>query len=292
MRLKNLAITLLGLSTAISQAGTEWCPPEAKGSTIVSEECYDDCPDVGGSISVGYDTDYVWRGVRWARDSVWGDVNYTFANLPFSPNIGVWHLSSLGSGPGGNDGYGDETNVYAGISLPSILGFETGLGYTGVFFPTTRGPGGPGGDSSSRISITADRELIGGVGFGYAGHYDMGASGLNSWFHEFALSKSFSLTDNIGLDLTALTAYNDGYWSGYGLLGGGPGRVGGYGSGWNHYNISAALPISLNCRATVTPYIAYNGTPDGWVVDQLNGGVPGGNANDVLYGGVSVSVDF
>lgn len=267
-------------------AGTEWCPPAAKGCEL---EC---CPDIGGSVSVGYDTDYVWRGVHWARDSVWGDVNYTFEDLPFSPNVGIWHLSSLGSGAPAADGYGDETNVYAGISGPSFLGFDTSLSYTAVFFPTLRAPGGPGGDSSSRLSVGVSRDIVWGVGFGYTGNYDFGATDLGSWFHEFSLSKSIAITDCMSLDLGAEVAYNDGYWSGYGLSTPGPGFAGGYGSGWNHYKVSAALPIALNCRATLTPYIAYSGTPDAWIADGLNGGVPGANENDVLFGGVSLGVNF
>lgn len=285
------ALLAAGMLPVAAMAGTEWCAPSAKSC---DSEC---CPDIGGSVSVGYDTDYVWRGVRFARDSVWADVNYTFENLPFSPNIGVWHLSSLGSGGVGSDAYGDETNVYAGISGPSILGFDTSLGYTGVFFPTTRGPGGPGGDSSSRITIGASRDLFWGIGFGYAGNYDFGATNagapaLSSWFHEFSLSKSFAITDCIALDLGAEVAYNDGYWSGYGLATPGPGFAGGLGSGWNHYKVSAALPITLNCRTTLTPYVAYNGTPDAWIADGLNGGVGLANENDVFFGGVSLGVNF
>ncbi|MEO0414202.1 MAG: hypothetical protein AAF226_04520, partial [Verrucomicrobiota bacterium] len=68
-------------------------------------------------------------------------------------------------------------------------------------------------------------------------------------------------------------------------------------SGWNNYYLRAALPIALNCRATVTPYIAYNGTPDTWIADGINNAVGypaglGNGGNDAIHGGVSLSVDF
>lgn len=315
MKIKALLAALVG-AVAIqgATAGTSWCPPapcnSGKGCAV------DCCPDIGGQVSVGYDTDYVWRGVRWARDSVWADVNYTFDNLPFSPNIGVWHLSSLGSAAGGprtafgpgNDAYGDETNIYAGIDLPSILGFDTGLGYVLNLFPTSRGPSGTpfnGGDSFQRVQFNASRELFCGLHFNYLAEYFFGNTGngingsdLDGWFHTLGLAKSFCVTDCISLDLSAETGYNDGLWSGLGAIGNaGPGRLGGYGSGFNHYLLKAALPIALNCRATLTPYVAYNGTPDAWVADGLSGisvltNNQGANANDGFFGGVSVTVDF
>ncbi|MCH1409226.1 MAG: hypothetical protein L7V87_09360, partial [Verrucomicrobiales bacterium] len=60
--------------------------------------------------------------------------------------------------------------------------------------------------------------------------------------------------------------------------------------GWNHYYVSAALPIELNCRATLTPYVGYNGGPGGYIADGINGGLQ--NQSDILHGGVSLSVSF
>ena len=264
-------------------AGTQWQAPAPDKCPI------EDCPDVGGNISVGYDSAYIWKGIRWARDSVWGDVNYTFSDLPFSPNIGVWHLSSLGSGgPFGNDAYGDEFNAYASISLPSVLGFDRSLGYTWYTFPAA----GVNVDSLSVPSFSLSRELLWGIEFGYTAEYFTGQSFISDWFHTFGVSKAFELTDRVGLELSGEVGYTDDIWAGAQIT---PGR----GSGWNHYGLRAGLPIALNCRATLTPYVAYNGSPDGWRADHLHGignlgGGPnqGANANDVFSGGVSIGVDF
>lgn len=305
MKIKALLATLVGaLAIQGANAGTEWVPaPSGKNTCAVVDSCDKAC-DIGGSLTVGYDTDYVWRGVRFARDSVWADVNYTFENLPFSPNIGVWHLSSLGSGLGGSDTYGDETNIYASIGLPSILGFDTSLGYVYNLFPTTRLPQSTisrlpglsnGGDSFSRVQFNASRELFGGIAFNYLAEYYFGADyngtddgELGDWFHTFGLAKSFNIFQCTSLDLSAEVGYADSFWSGLGLNNGG--------SGFNHYLLKAALPVALNNRATLTPYVAYNGTPDGWAADNLNPGTfglfEGPNFNDVFFGGISLGINF
>jgi hypothetical protein len=63
-------------------------------------------------------------------------------------------------------------------------------------------------------------------------------------------------------------------------------------SGWSNYYVTAALPIELNCRATLTPYVGYNGsiyqTGGGQVSDRIGEETTG----DVLHAGVSLSVSF
>lgn len=287
MKIKAIMALLAGAFVSSAFAG-EWCPPECEA------KCPVECCESSGSVSVGYDTAYIWKGVRWANDSVWADANYTFDSLPLSPNIGVWHLSSLGSGAPSSDAYGDEFNLYAGVTLPSICGFDSGLGYTWYAFPTTRLPSGSpanGGDSLSSLTFSVSRELFCGVSLDYAVDYFMGNggnagvdNGLTNFFHTIGLGKSIDINDCMAIDLAGFVTYNDGLWSGTGTAN--------TGSGWNSYNLSASLPIALNACATLTPYVSYNGTPDGWVADGLNGGIPGGNANDVFYGGVSLSVGF
>ena len=96
-----------------------------------------------------------------------------------------------------------------------------------------------------------------------------------SCFGVMPISSTVGITDGISLVLGAGVAYSDDYW--------GP-------SGWNHYFANASLPIELNCRATLTPYIGYLGAPDGWVVDGIfSNGQP---QSDILHGGVALTVSF
>lgn len=275
MKIKALLATLVGaVALQGASAGTSWCPPDkgAKGGKCPIV----DCPDIGASIGVGYDSDYIYKGVRVAEDWLWGDVNYTFDGLPLTPTIGVWHGTGLASFFGF-----DWTQIYADLALPSVAGFDVALGYRAHFFPNLRGPS-PGRffDSFSTISLTLSRELFAGISGYYMAEYFTGQAALSDWYHELGFAKSIELRDNIGLDLSAGVAYNDDLW----------GTLFATGSGFNHYYFRAGLPIALNCRATLTPYIGYNGTPDGWKADGV--GLPIWNRNDAFHGGVSLRVNF
>ena len=283
MKIKALLATLIGAVALQGATAGEWCPPVIDKCPV---ECCDELP---GSISVGYDTDYIFYGVRLARDVVWADVNYTFdlpcVGLPVT--IGAWHLSSLGSGVAtGNDGYGDETNLYAAVGLPSICGFDMELGYKALFYPTTRGPRGTlnnGGDSQNEISLTISREIFCGVTASYRAAHDFNIRDFNSpgqdlsgsWIHTIGLDKTIDISDCIALDLSGGVLYSDNYWANQVAAGNRE-------TGWNNYYIQAALPIAVGQCATLTPYLGYSGTPDTWVADGINGLVPGANRNDVF----------
>ena len=94
------------------------------------------------------------------------------------------------------------------------------------------------------------------------------------------------MTDAVSLVLSTGVGYSDGYASStYASI-----ATGG-GSGWNHYYVTAELPIVLNCRAVLTPYLSYTGAPDTWVADGANG-LTGNLQSDILSAGVTLSVSF
>lgn len=302
MKIKAFIAILVGAVAFQNASAGDWCPP------VVEDKCpIDCCDDLPGSISVGYDTAYVWKGIRFADDSMWGDVNYTFeipcVGLPV--NVGVWHLTSLGSAAG-RDQYGDETNLYASIDLPSLCGFDHSVGYTWYTYPTANrtnnGFTTVSPDSFSAISYSISREIYCGVTLSYMAEYftgqGQGVTGAlgrdtSDWFHTLGLAKSFGITDCLALDLSGEVAYTDDMYAGSGYRLGAAGNGLNNGSGWAYYKLTAALPIAVGRCATLTPYVSYNGTPDGWRADDLSGGMaPHANRNDVFYGGVSLSVGF
>ena len=301
MKIKALLATLVGAVALQGATAGTWCPPAPAKCPI------DDCPDVGANVSVGYGTDYFFYGVRFARDHFWGDVNYTFDKLPVPITLGVWHLTDIGA----NSFYGDETNLYLSAGLPSIMGFDASIGYTHYLYPTTRGPspGGPFGDSQSEIHLKISREVACGFSVFYRGAYDFVAPShlsnpwlfgpfsnrdSGAWVHTLGVDKGIEINDRISLALSGGVYYTDNYWGDLVSTNRFFGTHSGRSSGWNSYYLKAALPIALNCRATLTPYIGYNGTPDTWVADGLRGFTIGGNpnANDAFHGGISLSVDF
>lgn len=327
MKIKALLATLVGAVAMNFATAGEWCPPaKGGGGKCNLDPC---CPSGGGSVSFGYDSDYVFKGVRLARDVVWADANYTFESLPIPVTFGIWHLSSLSSennfGNGGafiGDVYGDETNFYGLISLPSIGGFDAELGYTHFFFPTSRQSAGqalvnnaaiPGlgnnGDSFGQIHLELSRELAAGVTGGVRIDYlPAFTAGTDGFLYTAFAEKSICISDCIGLTIGGGVYYNDNYWRTNATAShGGVGNVAAPGSpnfgkdsGWHAYYLRAALDMQVG-KATVSPYVAYNGTPDTWTGDDMNGlgGFTGNetinaaaNRNDVLYWGISIGVGF
>jgi hypothetical protein len=238
----------------------------------------EECLDIGGSISSGYMSDYVFYGYRFARDSVWTDVNYTFDSI-VPINIGAWYLNGIGSAP-----TYDELDLYIAAELGTFAGFDASLGYTYFFFPESNF------GSYGEIGFDISRSL-GFVDFAAEANYAMlGRTGDTggAWYYQAGISKEFGLTDSVSLVLSTGVGYSDGYASSNYL---GITTSGG-GSGWNHYYVTAELPIVLNCRATLTPYLSYSGAPDTWVADGVAGLGNGTLQSDILSAGVSLSVSF
>ncbi len=85
-------------------------------------------------------------------------------------------------------------------------------------------------------------------------------------FHQFGLEKPFVITDAISLVIGGGIAYSDGYFGS---------------SDWNHYYATVSLPIQLNCRTTLTPYLGYTGATDGMVMDGITFGSVGTPQSDI-----------
>ncbi len=267
MKIKAIIAALVGAATIQGAAAGEWCPP-------MPEKCpIEDCPDLGLSMSVGYESDYIFYGARLAQDSVWADVSYTFDGLPLPVTIGVWYLSAFNPDV---PAYGDEADFYVSVELPSVLGFEHSFGYTAYTFPT-------GGYSTHELAYEISREIWCGVYGYYRAAYDFNvpnpgndAAQQGAWVHKIGLGKSWDISDCVAFDLSGGVLYTDNYYEGQ--------------TDWNSYYIQAALPIALSCRATLTPYVGYNGVGDGWVLDQPNN--TGLGDHELVHWGISLGVDF
>ncbi|MDF1656121.1 MAG: hypothetical protein P1U58_00835 [Verrucomicrobiales bacterium] len=274
---KAILVAVISAFTLGVNAG-DWGKAPIPDKTPIEE-----CVDIGGSISSGYETDYIFYGARFARDAVWTDVNYTFDNFVVPINVGAWYLNGIGGAPG----Y-DELDLYIAAELGTFAGFDVSLGYTHFFFPE-----GNLGQSYGEIGLDLTRSL-GFVDLALEANYALlnGRAGQNTgaWYYQAGIEKTFGITDAVSLVLGTGVGYSDGYFTQGGGIPAAP--AAGNQSGWNHYYATASLPIELNCRATLTPYIGYSGAPDTWVVDGLGGGGQPGAQSDILHGGVSLSVSF
>ena len=296
MKIKLLLATLVGAVALNGAVAGEWCPPAPAKCPV---EC---CDDANGYVGVSYMTDYIFRGVRHARDTVGAHASYTIDNCFLPVTLGVNHYSSLSSDTTnylGTDG--DHTNFFAEAGLPSLCGFDLKLRYDHYMYPNLRNDVNGLGDSHGQLGLTVAREVLCGLTVAYTAAYDFNApayyntlavapgSFLNNadnggWIHTLDLSKSLDITDCIALDLSAGVLYTDNIW--------GNGSGSQRSAGWNNWYAEAALPIAVGQCATLTPYVGYNGTPDSWLADDYANGIPGANRNDVFHGGVRLGVAF
>jgi len=270
MKIPRRIASFCALAFASSSFAGDW------GKAPVGKAPIEECVDLGGEISIGYETDYVFYGARFARDSVWTDVNYTFEGLSVPVTIGAWYLNGIESKPFGA-AY-DELDVYIDFTLGTLAGFDVNLGYYHYTFPEA-GEGFGYGEAYLDIARS-----FGAFDVTYSAIQAFGGRGTAAgWFHDLGAERAFQLSDSTSLVLGAGVAFSDGYYDSatFGLL---------RDSGWNHYYLKASLPILLNCRTTLTPYIGYLGAPDTWIVDGIDVGE--GPQSDILHGGVTLTVSF
>jgi len=236
----------------------------------------EECVDLGAEISAGYMTDYIFYGARFAGDSVWTSVNYTFEGLAVPITVGAWYLNGINED--GIDGAYDELDLYVSAAVGTFAGFDVSVGFTQFVFPEYRSNlgGTTSGYSEAGLDITRS---LGFIDLAFETNYAFGGF-ASGWYHQAGVEKSFSITDSISLVLGAGISYSDRYFA----------EVADTTSSWNHYYATASLPIALNCRTTLTPYVGYNGSPSGFVTDGLD--ATGVAQSDILHGGVSLSVSF
>ena len=249
------------------------------GKAPVGKAPIEDCVYIGGQISVGYMTDYYFKGVQMAEDSVLADVNYTFDGLAVPVTVGATYINGI------HFFVFDELALYANAAVGTFFGFDTVLGYAYHLYPEM----GNEGNSFGEFKLDVRRslgfaDLILGTSYMHGAHHD--SSDNTGWYHHAGLERGFGLTDNIDLVLAAGVGYLDGHidLDDAGTLAGDQGY-----NGWNHYYVRASLPIALNCRATLTPYVEYHHRGSGFDHDEFNGqDVEDSNVS----AGVSVSVTF
>ena len=124
---KAILVATIGAMTLGVNAG-DW------GKAPVGKAPIEECIDLGGTIAVGYMSDYIFYGERFAESSVWGSVAYTFDGLAVPITIGAWYLNGIdpgaGAAPAGLGAAYDELDLYASAKLGTFAGFDVSLVYT------------------------------------------------------------------------------------------------------------------------------------------------------------------
>mgnify|MGYP001220794136 FL=1 len=208
--------------------------------------------DLGAEVSVGYDTDYIFRGANLGQDLLWSDVNVsTSLSDGLGLNIGAWYANPTDAGD-------DELDIYAGVST-DLGGMSLDLGTTYYYYP--------GATSSNTLEFGAALGTsVGAFDLSLGVYHDIDTENT---YVELGAGTSFDLTDNISLDLGATIGNNQDE------------VVGGQADGLTAVTITVGAPIGLTDNASLTPYLGINAGLD----DNQDAG-------DEIFSGISLSVGF
>ena len=289
MRSCALAFTLLAIPFMGSSG--DWGKASVDKAPVVEE-----CLDLGASVSFGYSSDYLYKGYLFGGDTVSTQVNYSFEGLSTLIHLGIGYANVVSENTFANVA-NDDLALSARADLPSLAGIDAAVSYTyhtypegtdSIFWPT----------GHSELGLHLARDLaVAVLKFDLAYNLTLpngwngtiptlGNQESGAWFWDLGLERQFELIGQ-GVVLAGGVAYADNYW---GLAP--TSESGGRSSGWNHYYLRASVPVELNCRTTLTPFVGYSGAPDSWLMDGAPDWANRKAQSDVLHGGVNLSVSF
>ena len=244
MKLKTLAIiaALTGFVGAVyAEAGKEIIPPDP-----ICEVPFT------GSVSVGYETTYLFRGADFGDDAPWAGVDLNGSLGGLDVNLGAWYIN-----PTDDPVDSDELDLYLFVSGPDLGPFETSFGGTWYYYAET--------DTNVGELELDLATTLGPIDVALITVYDLDIEG---WYWELAGGKTIALGDCLDLVLGAGISYGDDY---YGV------------SSFNHAYATAGVDYALTETATLSVYVGGN-----WPLDDLEDQ----GEDDDVHGGASISVSF
>ncbi len=295
MKLNALLKTLgfLALAATPVVAGTAPAPKNPIAPAPVND-------DLGITASLGYDTNYVWRGLNFGQHWVRSGLNGSLLLVGGAAEDGAGSTSLLwdvqyGSFAGDQDhfmpgGAGNASfqRLQAGASLSHDFGpASLSLGYR--YYRNMGVLGGLGGMNDGQEVSLGVATALGPINITSSGNYDYVN---NYWYFDINASSTIAVTDAISI----VPYVNVGYGHNMNWQ---FARNTGVTTTWTRNNVSnftavttgVQVPIKLNSRTTLTPYIAVN-IPMSGIQNLPLSGAPNNACSSVLYGGVTLSVRF
>ncbi len=291
MKLNALLKTLgfLALAATPVVAGTAPAPKNPIAPAPVND-------DLGITASLGYDSNYIWRGINYGQHWVRAGLNGDLLLVGGAAEDGAGSTSLLwnvnyGSLAGDEDTFSPTLNgvgpfgpikafnSFQRLELGAAISHDFGpaavsFGYSyihhmgsvangGGLNQVAGSPGGFGMNDIQQLTLGVNTNL-GPINLASSANYDLVNGG---WYFDLTASTNIAVTDAISIVPHASIGYGINYTAGFtqasrNLIAGGPVGVtnsaGGGLTGWTATNVGIDFPIKLNSRATLTPYVAAN----------------------------------
>lgn len=248
--------------------------------------------DLGITASIGYDSNYVWRGINYGQHWVRAGVNGAILLAGGASEDGAGSTSLLwdvnyGSLAGDQDHFSPSglqpvianTASFQRLQLGAAIQHDLGpvavsFGYSYIHnmgslangSGVNQIPGAPQGygmNDIQQLTLGVNTNL-GPINLASSANYDLVNGG---WYFDLTAKSTIAVTDAISIVPHAGLGYGLNYNAGFtqatrNIVGGGGifGQSAAQGgiSGWTALNVGIDFPIKLNSRATLTPYVAYN----------------------------------
>ncbi len=256
----NMKTTITSFLSILAVAGSlQAGSPSGK---IVAPEVAPVDDSLGFSLTVGYDSSYVFRGVKYGENLISAGITAPIklddkTTLTFTPWYG--HIAG--------ESY-DELDLP--VSLTHDFGFATlGVGYTWYRYPFS-------GFDTSEPNVTFSK-AIGNLNIYGGAFLDLNADGGDlfanrggdeGWYFEVGAAYTIKCCSWLSLVPEAKISYGDSY---YGV------------SGFNNVFVKLSAPITLSKNATLAPYVAGS-----FAIDSLKDA----GVDNYLIGGVALTVTF
>lgn len=321
MKLNALLKTLgfLALAATPVVAGTAPAPKNPIAPAPVND-------DLGINASLGYDTSYLWRGINFGSNWLRAGLNGSVLLVGGASEDGAGSTSfdwaaSWGFLMGDNDSFtpnfgGAFTHQsFQRIILDGAFSHDFGpakisLGYRYYYNTGDLGSGRLfNGFGASGLGMQNTQEVyvgvstsVGPIDLASSANYDWISDG---WYFDATASSTIAITDAISVVPSVNIGYAKNYTWGFTpdsaniARGGAPSNFGGGApddvTGFVATTFQVAVPIKLNSRATLTPYIAYKLAMNGSnnvAQGSRSIGLPDTPYENHVYGGVSLNIRF
>ena len=241
-------------------------PPPAdlgdSGSSLYGES-------FGGTLEVGYNTDYIWRGINRGNDQVWAELTTSITlGDDFAINLGAWY-----SDIAGDNNAGGLLDLNADQELQLFAEFDYSFGPLDLTFGYRYYWFDEHVDDFHEVSVGTTWNWNN-FDFGVTYHYEM--TDENHYIEAMTQTR-IALGDSINLVPQAFISWGDGEIP--------AGFLGHDDDDLRHVGVRLGLEIALTDNATLLPYVAY--THDLDALEDVDN-----DEDDHLFGGVSLRVSF